>query len=485
MNFCSQNRYKFKTQPWSHQLMALDFLYQRDVAALYTDMGTGKSKVMIDLIVNRGFKRVLIVCTKKGCDNWVKQFKLHDTREEREVLNFASFSPKRKSTLLNSLVSKGRDFPNKNSSCIILINYESIWREPMAKAFLSKRLGLDCVICDESHRIKTPSSKCSKYLRDLGKKVPHRYLVTGTPLAENPSDIFAQYRFLDPEIFGTSLSAFRERYENLDVDRTTKVRYRVLNEKEPYINLDELEEKMFSCAFRIKSSIKLSRRLNIVYEFDLSPKENLAYSALENEGVIACQEGELSVDNILSMSLRKQQVASGYVPILVEPDEDSEEEPYTTIKHIGTSRLDAFVELLESLPKKEPVVVFAKFREDLEGIRAWCNCNGRGYSEVSGKYNEEEPWQRGETSVLGVQYNSGSESIDLTRAHYCFYYSHTHSLALYSQSKKRIHRPGQTRKCIYYYLVCKRDKGKSIDRTIIEALQKKQSIVDAIVKDHR
>lgn len=464
--------------------MALDFLYQRDAAALYTDMGTGKSKVMIDLIVNRGFRRVLIVCTKKGCDNWVKQFKLHDTRDEREVLNFASLSPKRKSELLRILVSRSPDFPNRTSSCIILINYESIWREPMAKAFLSKSFGLDCVICDESHRIKSPSSKCSKYLRDLGKRVSHRYLVTGTPLAENPSDIFAQYRFLDPKIFGTNLGAFRERYENLNIEKTTKVGYRVLDENEPYVHLDELEEKMFSCAFRIKSSIKLERRLNIIHEFALDPKENLAYRALEKEGVIACREGELSVENVLSMSLRKQQVTSGYIPITVEA-EDEEEESRVVLKHIGTSRLDAFIELVEGLPKTEPIVVFAKFREDLENIRIACKQLNRGYSEISGRHNEEESWQRGETSVLGIQYASGSESIDLTRAHYCFYYSHTYSLSLYAQSKKRIHRPGQTQKCVYYYLVCKRDKGKSIDRTIIEAVQKKQSIVDAIVRDHK
>ena len=84
--------YKFKTKPWAHQLMALDYLYPRDIAALYTDMGTGKTKIMIDLIMNRGFKFVLICCTNKGCAVWEKQISIHSDIRSEMVLNLAGVS---------------------------------------------------------------------------------------------------------------------------------------------------------------------------------------------------------------------------------------------------------------------------------------------------------------------------------------------------------------------------------------------------------
>lgn len=470
------NSYTFKTKPWSHQLMALDFLYNRDIGALYTDMGTGKSKVIIDLIVNKDFKTTLIVCTKKGCNNWVKQFQIHSNLKKESIVNLTSYSTNQKTTLIQNMLKNCSKKSSKTGCSILICNYDSIWREPFSKYLL--KLPIDCVVCDESHRIKTPSSKCSKFLSKLGKNVHNRYLVTGTPLAENPTDIYAQYRFLDPAIFGTSLTLFRGRYENLDVSRTTQVGYRVLDKREPYINLEELQEKMFSIAFMAKSEVKLPKRLNIVQSFKLSQKEIECYKEMTKNQAVEFEDGLMTVENILSLSLRQQQITSGFLPIL---DED-----FNPIgnKEIGTSKLETLKELLENLPKNEPVVIFAKFRYDLDSIRKLCDSLGFGYSEISGTTDEEDDWQSGKTQVLGVQYASGSESITLTRAHYCIYYSLTYSLSQYRQSKKRIHRPGQEHKCIYYYLVAELDKGKTIDRTIVDALIKKGDIVDSIIQEY-
>lgn len=456
--------------------MALDFLYNRNIGALYTDMGTGKSKVIIDLIINKGFKTTLIVCTKKGCSNWVKQFQIHSNLPKNSLVNLSEKSSDGKITLLKEKTKIDQNNAANFEPCILICNYESIWREPFGSKLLKTKI--DCIVCDESHRIKTPSSKCSKFLSKLGKNSPNRYLVTGTPLAENPTDIYAQYRFLDPAIFGTSLTLFRGRYENLDISRTTQVGYRVLDKREPYINLEELQEKMFSIAFMAKSEVKLPKRLNIVQSFKLSPKEIECYKDITKNQAVEFEDGLMTVENILSLSLRQQQITSGFLPIL---DEDFN--PVGN-KEVGTSKLETLKELLENLPKNEPVVVFAKFRYDLDSIRKLCESLGFRYSEISGTTDEEDDWQSGKTQVLGVQYASGSESITLTRAHYCIYYSLTYSLSQYRQSKKRIHRPGQEHKCIYYYLVAELDKGKTIDRTIVDALIKKGDIVDSIVQEY-
>lgn len=467
--------YKFKTKPWAHQLMALDYLYPRDVAALYTDMGTGKTKIMIDLIVNRGFKFVLICCTNKGCAVWEKQISIHSDIRSEMVLNLAGVSSEEKVSRLTEKASRLK-FVQESDPLIVIVNYEGVWREPFANTLL--KLGckglIDAVICDESHRIKSPSSKCSWFLKSIGNKVKHRYLVTGTPLAENPMDIYAQYRFLDPTIFGTRFNDFKARYQNLDVQKSARVGFPVLDKNTPYVNLDELQEKMFSCAFMAKSSVELPKRLNIVKTFQLGKKAARAYDEVTKEGVLIEKAGTLEISSVLTLSIRQQQLTSGFVPL--ETDDKQK-----IIKRLDRSRIEELQELLDGLGE-EPVVVFARFRSDLTQIRKLCKEMDIGYSELSGKHDDHDIWLEGKTQVLGVQYTSGSESVDLTRAHYCVYYSLTNSLALYLQSKKRIHRPGQTKPVIYYYLVADIGKKGSIDRTILEALQKKKDVTEYILQ---
>lgn len=480
--------YKFYTTPWEHQLKALDFLYQRDIGALYTDMGTGKSKIMIDLIYNRKFQVTLIACTKKGCQNWVQQFKRHCPQFDRKnIYNLTELTTNSKTILLKKLFQNSGDFYNK-SPIVLICNYESIWREPFGSELLKRYIHIDCVICDESHRIKSPSSKCSRFLSRLGQKVSCRYLVTGTPLAENPVDIYAQYKFLDPSIFGTRLSDFREKYLNIDSMLSSKVGYIVLDKDNPYKNLDDLHQKIFSCAFYGKSSVKLPKKHNIVYFCGMDSNTQKYYKELSKTGVVFTEKGNTEVSNVLTLGIRQQQLLSGYLPVIPEDLEEIDAENNNieaTYISVNNQKQEALEELLLSLPSTESVVIFARFRYDFEQIKALCQKINRGYSEISGVLDTEKDWQQGKTSVLAVQYESGSESIDLTRAHYCVYYSLTYSLAKYLQSKKRLHRPGQTHSVTYYHIIGKLSKGKSIDELILSALKSKQDVITYIMSQEQ
>lgn len=461
--------FKYKTEPWEHQKAALEYLYTRDLGALYTEPGTGKTKVIIDLIVNRGFKRTLIVCTNKGCEVWEKQFKIHANIDDFYVQNLAG---KSSSVKVSTLTSKAN---LNNKPEVFICNYEGVWRNEVAKVLLRKSFLIDCVVCDESHRIKSPGSKVSRFLFNLSKKVPCRYLVTGTPAAESPMDVYAQYRFLDSTIFGTNFGAFKDRYQNLDVQKSLRVGFPILDEKQPYKNLEELREKMFSCAFYAKSTITLPKQMNLVVKYSLSSKAWKIYQQLQSEKATICKQGFLEVDNILNLSLRKQQIASGFLKI--EDDNKNHK-----IVRIDDTRICVLEELLEQFSPDTPIVIFAQFRRDLRQIRGLCDKLHRGYSEISGTENTQEDWDNGKTSIIGVQYSSGSESIDLTRARYCIYYSLTQSLALYEQSKKRIHRPGQTRPVTYYHICSTIKKGKSVDEQILHALRRKQDVAEYLIK---
>lgn len=471
---------KFKTKPWPHQLKALRYLYKRDTAALYTDMGTGKTKVMIDLIYNRDFKRVLVVGTPKSCDVWEEQIAIHGFKSKMECLNLKGLGMEKRIDLLKKFM-QNKSLDKSNKIKIVLINYESVWRPPLDRYFMRKSVGFDCIICDESHRIKTPSSKCSRYLTKIGHTVKHRYLVTGTPLAENPMDVYAQYRFLDDKIFGTNFTLFKERYQNVDINRTAAVGYTVLDKKNPYKNLDDLRLKMFSCAFYIESSVELPQQTDVKTTFTLPKKVQEIYKEIQKEGVLKLNGKYVETDNVLSLLLKLQQITSGYLPI--DPKYQDEYIEKGKVINIHKERIKSLQEFIEELPEGEPLVVFANYKKDLKNIRKLCQSMGIGYSEVSGRCDTLSEWKSGKTQVIGVQYSSGSESIDLTRARYCVYYSLTRRLSLYTQSKKRIHRPGQTRPVVYYHFIAKTDKGKTIDEIMYDALMSKKDVVDYIMEN--
>lgn len=471
-------RYKgflFKTKPWKHQLKALSYLMKRDYGALYTDPGTGKTKVMMDLIVNKGFNRGIIVAPPKACDVWEAQFKTHTDICPKFIHNLRRLSTRKKVELMNKLCPRGKKSKNQETM-ILLVNYESVWRRPFERTLFRKCANLEFCICDESHHIKTPSSKCSMCLRRLSSIIPHRYLVTGTPLAENPMDVYAQYRFLDSSIFGTSFSDFKDKYQNVDIQKTAKVGYTVLQKKHPYKNLDDLKEKMYSCAFTIKSSVSLPKRLNIIRPYVLSKQCQKVYHDLEKDGIYLHEDSAAEIRNALTKTLKLQQVCSGFVPV-----EDPEgQKDVVTIDH---ERADVLEGILSELASNEPVVVFATFRHDFDEIRSVCKNLHRRYTEVSGVEDTMDRWVKGKADVIAVQYRTGSESIDLTRARYCIYYSLNVSLALYLQSKKRIHRPGQTRPVVYYHIIADLPHGQSKDRQILAALKAKQDVIEYITKN--
>lgn len=464
------SKFEFKTKPWAHQLKALEYMYPRDTAALYTKPGSGKTKIMIDLVINRGFKRVLVVAPKKPCDVWPPQIQLHSSLTQDNIVPLHHLSGKDKAEQIRLAMQATKD-----KVIIFVCNYDSVWRDPINKMWFYKKLGLDCVICDESHRIKSPSSKCSRFLGKLGKIVPHRYLLTGTPLAENPTDVYAQYRFLDPTIYGTNYRAFCDRYQNIDANLSARVGFPILDKKSPYKNLDELKEKMFSCAFYMKSTVKLPKTTRMVIKVPMDELSEQTYKELSKEGAVEFEEGFMTVNNALAMIIRKQQVTSGYLPI------EHEDGTYE-LKRISTYRRTFLYRFLQGLPESEPVVIFAKFQKDLYSIRKVAERLGCGYSEVSGREDSLRDWKAGKTQVLGVQYTAGSESIDLTRAHLCIFYTLDHSLGKYEQARKRVHRPGQESPCIYYHFVATMSSGRTVDQDILQCWKDKKDYINLVMR---
>ena len=418
--------------PWEHQYDAAEFGKERSATMFAMDMGTGKS---LTAMMATGFNK------KKGV----------------RFIPLCTGTNKKRAELLKNATSV-------TGPMIVCVNYDSVWRGDLGKLVMKTKW--QAIILDESHRIKSPSGKASRFLAKVARAQPHakRLCLTGTPMPHSPLDLYGQFRFLDPQVFGTSYARMRARYAITDQTFPSKVL--------EWKNQKELTEKLDNNSWRVTSDevLDLPSCIHQTLPVALRPKTRKVYAEFENEMAADVDEGVVTASNALTKLLRLQQLTSGYAAV--------DDEAPSLVS--GTpEKILVLEETIADLPTSEPIVVFCRFRHDLREVEAMCRRTGRSYSEVSGEKKTLEAWQQGDTEVIGVQVQSGGSGIDLTRAAYCFYYSIGFSLGDYEQSLARLLRPGQTRMVRYYHLCCK----GTVDEKVYKALTERKNVVDAVL-DH-
>ena len=206
--------YKFKTTPYKHQLKALEASCDRPYFAYFMEMGTGKSKVLLDnmaVLYDQGkINGALIVAPKGVIGTWYTQeIPTHfPDHIEHKVVLWQALINKKQQTKLNVLFEAGEDFH------ILIMNVESFSTQKgvdFARKFLSCHNTLMAV--DESTTIKNPTAKRTKNILGLSKYSKYRRILTGSPVTKSPLDLFTQCEFLTPELLGhTSYYTFRTRY---------------------------------------------------------------------------------------------------------------------------------------------------------------------------------------------------------------------------------------------------------------------------------
>jgi SNF2 family DNA or RNA helicase len=347
----------------------------------------------------------------------------------------------------------------------LVINYESA----RMRAFQEWSLGQnwDLVILDESHRGKAPAGVTARYIEKLGRVARQRLCLTGTPMPHSPLDVFAQFRFLDAGLFGTSFGHFRNRYAVMGGYENKEV--------VEYQNMDELQRLMGLVTYQCGDDVlDLPETSDHVRRFELSAEARRHYGELEQELITEIEGGTVTCANALVKLLRLQQVTSGFLP--VEP------ECPIGLYDLDHGKAALLAELLEDVGPAEKAVVFCRFRHDLDAVRRVAETLDRGCGEISGRYNDYKAWKAGHfdakpCDTLAVQIQSGSLGIDLTEARYCVFYSLGFSLGDYLQARKRVHRPGQTRAVHYYHLLAR----GTIDETVLGAIRRKERLVDSVL----
>lgn len=470
------------TEPWSHQLRAFWFLYHKlglatpdpkGGALLAMDMGTGKTKVSIDLIQNLpgcGGKFVLVTCPLAVVATWPDEVKTHWAGSPVRVLALSRGSVAKRAAEAKRNVEQAKQL---GQTCIVVINHESVWRPDFRKFVLSQRP--DLLIVDECHRAKSPGGQLSKFLGLLHNRVPLRIGLTGTPMPRDHMDIYAQARFLDQTHFGTSAAMFQARYGqwvDIKTGKKDKRGKEIVAKKLVSIrNKAEMEGKLDRLSYRVMADDVLDLPPAVFGERRcvLDSKERAAYEEFKRELLVQLESGYLSASNGLTKLLRLQQIVQGYVE-----DDDG------NVNCVGTSKKKLLKSVLEDLDKDDPVVVFCKFHTDLDQVADVAADLERGCLELSGRVNQLEEFKKGGGPIIAVQIQSGGVGVDLSRAKYSVYFSPTYDMGAYEQSLRRTRRPTKHRhdSFFFYHLVAE----GTVDAMIYRALRSKKNLVESVLQ---
>lgn len=484
-----------KVEPWEHQAQALERALEYSGYMLAIPMGGGKSAVAIAVADRVEAQRVLVLSPKSVVGVWAPQAEAHSRRAWRvwsgHVENRSTGGHKKTATVAEkaeALTQARAAATRLRAPFMAVCNFEAGRSASMAKLLLAG--DWDLVILDESHRIKAASGRDSRLVGRICQRARNRggrvLALTGTPMPHSPLDLWGQFRALEPDLLGTSYIAFRARYG------APKIQFRYADGTPKYLTtptgqviydgvredrVDELTARVGARMFQVNAAdldarLGLADPVDVYRTVDLQPATRRAYDALEADLIAQVGDGYVTAANAMVLVLRLAQAASGYA---VDAD---------TREHIALSdppeKARLLADVLEDLPLREPIVVFARFHADLDAIRGVCERTGRRYGELSGRRRDgltDRSTMSEDIDVLGAQLKSGGVGIDLTRARYAAYYSLDFSLADALQSRKRLHRPGQNGQVTYIHLLA----TDTVDQTIYRALSRREAINTAVM----
>lgn len=444
-------KYRFKTKPYRHQVLALKRALKKHYLGVLWEPGLGKSKLIVDWACAENMRgnvqRVLIVCPLSAVGVWEDEFEKHATVPY----------------ILTAPTPANRVIGSTTYLHIVVINYDLVWR----RKGMVKRFRPQFVVADESHRIKRASTRRSFYMRSWNK-APYRAILTGTPVPRSMLDLYGQWVFLQPRTFGTNIGAFKERYIKYGGFRGYQIK--------GYYNLKELKAKVKKDATRRRkdNTLDLPERIWQRVPIDLEPSASELYWKVAEEFYAQLKSGEIvDVKNAMVKLGKLQQIAGGWV--------FTDQGPV----RVSKAKMNALKEILEDLYEAgDKVVAFARFIPEVEGIADVGRKLGfRTYVLSGSTPREQRPadvraFQRGtEPSLFVAQTQTGGLSITLHGAHEAIFYSPPLPLDDYIQCCDRVHRIGQTEKVRYRHLVAR----ETVDLEIYDRLRLKKEVMDLIM----
>jgi SNF2 family DNA or RNA helicase len=467
--------YRFKTKPYEHQLIALEKSWDKEEYAYFMEMGTGKSKVLIDniaILYDKGkINGVLIVAPKGVYKNWYSSeipTHLASHVQYKSVLWTASIS-KTKQEELNSL------FKSDFNLHVLVMNVEAFSTKKglqFALKFLNSHKTLMAV--DESTTIKTPSAKRTKSILALSKSAVYRRILTGSPITKSPLDLYTQCGFLNDELLGfSSYYAFRSRYAHMIERNFGGRRVQIVKN---YQRLDELSKLIEPFSYRVlkEDCLDLPDKIYIRREIELTDEQLKLYTTMKQMALATLNGKLLTAPNVLTQLMRLHQITCGHFK-----SDDGK------IQELKNNRLEELMSILEETEGK--AIIWANYIYDIERISAAIKKEYGDDSVVEyyGAIHTDERQkniERFQDPLSTFRFfignpQTGGYGITLTAANTVIYYSNGYDLEKRLQSEDRAHRIGQKKSVTYIDLIAE----KTIDEKIVKALRKKIDIASQIM----
>jgi SNF2 family DNA or RNA helicase len=470
-------KYKFKTKPYKHQLTALEKSVDKKEYGYFMEMGTGKSKVLVDnmaMLYDKGkINGALIIAPKGVYTNWFSQeIPIHlASHIKPKMVVWTASTSKTKEKEYQTLFETGFDLH------VLIMNVEAFsTKKGVEFAYKFLRSHKTIMAVDESTTIKNPSAKRTKAILTLGKHAQYRRILTGSPVTKSPLDLYSQCAFLNEELLGYgSYYAFRNRYAQM-IDRNFGGRrVQIVGS---YQRLDELEEILKEFSYRVQKSecLDLPKKIFINRTVELTKEQNEAYATMKSAALASLKGKMATAPHVLTQLMRLHQITCGHLK--------SDDGTITNFKH---KRIEELIDVMDEMEGK--VIIWANYVHDINEItKALEDEYGEGsVVQYFGKVSSEDR-QRAITEFQDpkskVKYfigntQTGGYGITLTAASNVIYYSNSYDLEKRLQSEDRAHRIGQTKSVTYVDLIAE----KTVDEKIIKALRKKINIATIVMGD--
>ena len=469
--------YKFKTKPYAHQITALEKSWNKEAFAYFMEMGTGKSKVLIDnvsMLYDKGkINGALIIAPKGVYQNWFDiEIPNHmAVHVEKDMVLWRALINQKQQTELNKL------FESTEKLHILIMNVEAFSTDKglkFAAKFLSCHNALMAI--DESTTIKNPEAKRTKAIVSLGKHAKYRRILTGSPVTKSPLDLYKQCEFLDDGLLDfTSYYAFRTRYA---VMKSANFGGRSVQIVVGYKNLSELSERLEQFSYRVlkEDCLDLPDYTFMKRIIQLSPEQKKIYSQMKQIALAQLDGKLMTTATALVQLMRLHQITCGHFTA-----DDG------TIKDIKNERLTALMDILKEVENK--AVIWAHYKHDIKAIVSAIDKEYGKDSYVT--YYGETPFEERQGNIKKIQDTdspvrfligtpqTGGYGITLTEANTMIYYSNGYDLEKRTQSEARINRAGQKRKMTYIDIIAE----DTVDEKIVKALVKKMDIANEIMNE--
>lgn len=463
---------------WPKQQEAFEFARGREAVALLCEQRTGKTYISLKLLesyCDGNLAAVLVVLLNNKSSTWVEGIKSHlpVVSLHTDPLAFRS---------------------QKSGDRILLMHYEQF---TTSIKLLVKMKGINLLLFDEAQRLSSRGSKGSRAASRMSW-VPRRLILTGTPIEKKPTDMFGQFRFLDPRVFGTNYSDFESEYLEWKKLPETHLRpgthewqrrvlqERILKSKATFNpkKVDQFLSRIDPYCFRLTAEdVGVLRSDVSKVVVPMSRSQARCYREIDRSSVTVTPKGRtVIVDLPVVAVVRKRQIASGYVR-----GENSNGDPW--LERFSCPKLDKLLDMVESLPK--PIVVFTAFEPDTDRVSQALRDEGYEVGVLEGKTKKEDrpglikSFQDANLDALVCQIRAGGVGIDLWKANNSVVFSMGHSYRDWSQASARLN-VGHKNKASRVWVLCSKD---TVDEELYDLVLMKhltgKSVLDRLRNSHR